>query len=520
MPKGVEISYNERLRIPMSIINVELEGLYGSNVLKEFNDIIKYYDIYENGSEFDVATLDGFMGSDLKLKIASSLIDKEARFMFSVPVDITVDADRKDESIKGEQDKYQKLIDKIRDATALNGKILKAAKDCFIGKRVAYVVDFDTNTGNVIVSFVPSIGFVYSTDDANNDIINKLIIFYSINDMERKEEQRIYKKKYEMMNGKCVITEGIYNGLAEVVEEKKPINTEFPYIPGGVILNGGLTGDMFGESDIAKIAELESYYNKLNASDIDAERKNMNPITYTIDADSNSTKNLSRASGAYWDLSSDMNQEGKQAQIGTIEPKMGYSDALASTLSRMKTSAYEILEVPETSSDALKGVVSSGKTLKAIYWGLMVRCDEKFIAWSAGIRHIAETIIDGCILYPDCAKHYIDETINEIECDFVVENNYPIQDDINEEKEMDLQEVHNKVRSKKSYMKKYMGLSDEEVDEELQQMAIERQIEEGSYNFQPPTPQTRNNTVVQQNQQNQQNSQQTPTFQDFVNGNA
>lgn len=516
MANDVEVSYIEKLRIPSGIINMELEGLYGSTVLKEFAEVIKYYDIYEKGAEFQATTIDGFEGATLKLKQSSILIDKEARFMFSSPVDITVEADKADESVKAEQDKYQKLIDKIRDATAFDGKVMKAAKDCFIGKRIAYVVDFDTKTGDVIISFIPSLGFVYSTDDSNIDILTKLIIFYATNNMERKEDQRIYKKKYEMVNGKCVITEGIYNGLAEVIEQNEEIKTEFTYIPGGVILNGGLTGDMFGESDIAKVAEFESYYNKLNASDIDAERKNMNPITYTVDADPNSTKNLSRAAGAYWDLSSDMNHDGKQAQVGTIEPKMEYSDALTSTLSRMKTLSYEALEVPETSSEALKGVVSSGKTLKAIYWGLMVRCDEKFIAWRAGIRHIAKTIIDGCMLYPECARKYIDETINEIECDFVVGNNYPIQDDINEEKEMDLQEVHNKVRSKKSYMKKYMGLSDEEVDEELQQMAKERQIEEGSYSFVPPTTQTR---AEQQNQVTQ-GQEATPSFQDFVNGNA
>lgn len=514
MPNGVEVSYIEKTKIPMSIINVELEGLYGSQVLAELKEIFKYYDIYENGAEFDVTVLDGFEGSSLKLKQSAILIDKEARFMFSAPVDITINADKNDKEVKAEQDKYQKLIDKIRDVTAFDGKVIKAAKDCFIGKRVAYVVDFDAVKGDVIVSFIPSFGFVYSTDDNNADKLTKLIIFYALNDLERKEDQRIYKKKYEMVDGKCIITQGVYNGLGEIVEENEGIRTEFTYIPGGVILNGGLTGDMFGESDIAKVYELESYYNKMNASDIDAERKNMNPITYTIDADPNSTKGLSRASGAYWDLSSDMNHGDKQAQVGTIEPKMGYSEALDSTLSRMKTSAYEALEVPETSSDALKGVVSSGKTLKAIYWGLMVRCDEKFIAWSAGIRHIAKTIIDGCMLYPECSKHYINETINQIECDFVVENNYPIQDDINEEKEMDLQEVHNKVRSKKSYMKKYMGLSDEEVDEELKQMALERQIEEGSYRFLPPTNQTTTNTT------NTVIEQQTPTFEDFVNGNA
>ncbi len=518
MSSAVEVSYIEKTKIPMNIINVELEGLYGSQVLAELKEIFKYYDIYEKGAEFQVTTLDGFEGASLRLKQSSILIDKEARFMFAAPVDITIetDIDNDNESIKDEQDKHQQLIDRIREATKFDDKVLKAAKDCFIGKRVAYVVDFDAVNGDVIVSFIPSYGFVYSTDGSNADIITKLIIFYALNDLERKEDQRVYKKKYEMINNKCIITQGIYNGLGEVVEESEEIKTNFDYIPGGVIINGGLTGDMFGESDIAKIAELESYYNKLNASDIDAENKNMNPITYTIDADPNTTKGLSRASGAYWDLSSDMNHDGKQAQVGTIEPKMGYSDALSSTLARMKTSAYEALEVPETSSDALKGIVSSGKTLKAIYWGLMVRCDEKFIAWKAAIRHIAKTIIDGCIIYPVCAKKYITETIKKLESDIVVQNNYPIQDDINEEKEMDLQEVHNKVMSKKAYMKKYRGLSDQQVEEELNQIALERQIEEGSYTFIPGVNQsTQKKNPIQQNQQ-----QQTPTFEDFLNGNA
>lgn len=518
MSNGVEISYIEKTRIPMSIINVELEGLYGSQVLAELKKIFEYYKIYDEGAEFQVTSIDGVEGASLRLKQSAILIDKEARFMFSAPVDITVetDVDNDNEAVKDEQDKHQQLIDRVRESTKFDEKVLKAAKDCFIGKRVAYVVDFDAVKGDVIVSFIPSYGFVYSTDDNNADIIAKLIIFYALNDMERKEEQRVYKKKYEMVNGKCIITQAIYNGLGEVVGESEEIKTNFEYIPGGVIINGGLTGDMFGESDIAKIAELESYYNKLNASDIDAERKSMNPITYTIDADSRSTGNLSRASGAYWDLSSDMNHEGKQAQIGTIEPKMEYSDALASTMARMKTSAYEALEVPETTSEALKGIVSSGKTLKAIYWGLMVRCDEKFIAWKAAICHIAKTIIDGCMIYPECAKKYVNETIEKLESDIIVQNNYPIQDDVNEEKEMDLQEVHNKVMSKKAYMKKYRGLSDQQVEEELQQIAKERQIEEGSYSFMPGVKQsTQKTNTIQQNQQ-----QEVPTFEDFVNGNA
>ena len=52
-----------------------------------------------------------------------------------------------------------------------------------------------------------------------------------------------------------------------------------------------------------------------------------------------------------------------------------------------------------------------------------------------------------------------------------------------EEKGLDMAEVSEMLMSKKSYMKKWRGLTDTEVDEELKQMAIERQIlEDSSFN--------------------------------------
>lgn len=54
-----------------------------------------------------------------------------------------------------------------------------------------------------------------------------------------------------------------------------------------------------------------------------------------------------------------------------------YTGALGTTLDRLKQAMYDQLAVPNVSPDAMQGVVTSGKTLKAIYWDLIVRCDEK-----------------------------------------------------------------------------------------------------------------------------------------------
>ena len=58
----------------------------------------------------------------------------------------------------------------------------------------------------------------------------------------------------------------------------------------------------------------------------------------------------------------------------------------------------------------------------------------------------------------------------------VIEANYPLLEDEIEEKNMDLAEVYNKTMSKKAYMKKWRQLTDDEVEEELEQIAKERQI--------------------------------------------
>jgi hypothetical protein len=53
--------------------------------------------------------------------------------------------------------------------------------------------------------------------------------------------------------------------------------------------------------------------------------------------------------------------------------------------------------------------------------------------------------------------------------------------DEQEEKAIDIQEVTAQVMSRKSYMKKWRGLTDEEVQEELEQIALERQMLEDTF---------------------------------------
>ena len=481
------VDYTNFLRVPTSLINAELEGLYGASVLKDMAEVINLYDVYDKGADYTTEAKD-YVPADIRFKYARAILDKEVRFLFSKTPDFYVDVDpgdtpeQKDTALEA-SNVYQTLVDRVLKSNQFSRALLQAAKDCFIGKRVALMYNISEDTGKIGISFLPSLEFVYDVDPSDMNVLTKLVAFYGINDAKNRSEQRIYKKKYELKDGFCYYTEEIYDGLGNVVETLSPeTRTKFTYIPAWVIVNDGLTGDMMGTSEIELLQQYESWYSKMAASDVDAERTGMNPIRWTRDMAPASTSNLSIAAGAFWDLATDPSApDGAQGEVGVLESPMGYSAALSTTLDRVKNAMYELTAVPNVSPEALKGVVSSGKTLKAIYWDLIVRCDEKMLAWRPALEFMARCIIEGVRLYPSVAKTYIDDPLPDETYEIRVDNQYSLPEDEAEEKAVDLAEVNAQTMSKKAYMKKWRNLTDEEADEELDQIARERELLESSY---------------------------------------
>nr|DAM26802.1 MAG TPA: PORTAL PROTEIN [Caudoviricetes sp.] len=489
-----EVTFDESrfLNIPSGLIKMELEGLYGTSILQDMYEIIRLYSVYEYGASYvQEGSLD-YTPADLRYKTVRALLDKEVRFLFAKPPDFFVDPEMGDTSSERRKAKdsasvYQRLIDGVLKENGFSNALLKAAKDCFIGKRVALMFNINEDSG-IQVSFLPSLEFIYDVDPNNTNILTKIVAFYGLNDAKAKVDQRIYKKKYWLENGVCWYSEEVYDGTGSLVESlQEPTATRFSFIPAWVIINDGLTGDLVGVSEIEQLEDYESWYSRLAAADMDAERKGMNPILYTIDAAPESTKDLSISAGAYWDLATDQNQATERtAQVGVLDSSMSYSSALGVTLDRIKNTMYEQCAVPNVSPEAMKGVVSSGKTLKAIYWDLIVRCDEKMIAWRPALEFLADCIIEGVRLYPGAGRFYIDEPLPELAYTIRVDNQYSLPEDEQEEKQTDLAEVNAQTMSRKAYMKKWRNLDDDEADEELRQIALERQILEDS--FVEPTP--------------------------------
>lgn len=471
-------------RIPYALINAEVDG-DAKDTLAEMTEICKYYKIYKQGADFAVEGTNGdYVPAQLRYRMAASLINKEARFLFAEPPDITAetkgDVGKTSQELNDDITVYNDLLKTVFDSNKFEDALIKAAKDCFIGKRVAGLVNFNEEDG-ITLTFLPATQFLYQTKLGNPNVLQKFVAFILVKQAQDLKSKRIFKKKYELEDGKVYLEEALFDGagsLLEQVTERQEILLD--KIPAVIFVNDGLTAEEDGESEVETLKYYEEYYSKLSNADIDSERKSMNPTKYLVDMESQSTKELSTAAGALWDLGSDQNLDKPNPQVGMLEPNMSYSDSLKTTLDRVKSTAYEQLDIPNITLDSMQGAITSGKALKAIYWPLIVRCKEKMKMWGPQLRAMAEIIIEGALAYPNCAKGYVTDSLVPVEHEIKVEQNLPLPEDEAEERQMDLSEIDSQVMSRCTYMKKWRGLTDDEAQEELEQMAKERQILEDS----------------------------------------
>ena len=477
-------------QIPYNLLSQEVQG-QTSDLLAELTEIQRYYVIYNKGAKFQTEGTHGdYTPAQLRYKLARGLINKQARFLFSEAPDIIAeqkgDVGKITNTAKDALTVLNDLLRTVFDANRFENALVKAAKDCFIGKRVAGIVNFNEQDG-ITVSFLPSTQFIYETQIGNPNVLTRFVAFMIVQDGVKLGDKKIMRKRLTLENGIVSVEETIFDGAGNMLEELTPKQeTLLTMIPAVVFLNDGLSGDTRGESEINVLSDFEMWFSKLANADKDAHRKGMNQITYTLDMNPASTEQgkLKRSPGSHWDLGSDQNLEKSHPQVGTINTDTSYSPALQTTLERIYSVALDQVDMPMITLNSIKGNVGTGKALKAIYWPLIVRCKEKMKTWGPGLRALASIIIDGSYAYPNVAAGYVSDKMMQVEYEIKIDQNHPLPEDEQEEKSLDLAEVAAETMSRKSYMKKWRSLTDDECEAELKQIAYEKQMIDDHIGFQ------------------------------------
>ncbi len=176
--------------------------------------------------------------------------------------------------------------------------------------------------------------------------------------------------------------------------------------------------------------------------------------------------------GGIVDLQTDPAAIDRQAKYGLLEAGFGYHDRIEGALERVMSDMYQIMGVPKATVEDYKGVAASGKAMRALYWPLITRCEEKWAAWDAALTWLVRMLvaIDGA---------YGANRFGAAQYSVKIEHLWPITEDEEEERERDLKEVRDQVRSRKSYMEKWQPQADSE--EELRQIKAEQALLEDAY---------------------------------------
>ena len=461
------------------------------------------------------------------------LIDKQARFMFSVPPALlckpkglvtpeitgnaTVDGANR-EMIKNAaaqaEDKRQ-LLDDIFTKGDFWSQTLAAFKDCTIGKRVLLTVQ--ANPGEAIrfryftmpefqyqldpkdITKLRQVCIVYQDERTRGMLAVKQIWYKWTYEMRVPTRQEVddegnvteipiegavatcWYKKETVDGNNTLIVEPIelenLDNTTDYLTSEKPKEVAYPdnigwtdtrlsQIPCRIILNGGLTGDIWGTSDVKELMDMANSYNRVNSDFRDALRFKMFEQPVFIDADSQSLKSVKIAPNAIIDLKTDPaldNGEGtsRAAQASMLSSTFNFVQAADSYLDRLKKDMYEHMDqpLPEEIKKA-----PSAKAIRFMYQDLVGRCEEKWATgWDGAMNWLIDLMCE-CIrlfgLYPEQRG----VALANVPTSNVLTHNYPIPEDEREKKEIALREVEAKVKSHKTYIRELGDVEDEEME--------------------------------------------------------
>lgn len=188
-------------------------------------ELIRLYGLYDGeGQKWEVK--EG-LDYDPTMRITNNikyLIKEVARFMLSRPPEISIQP--ADDSGNENAKKCAALEDFIRktlDASGWGGKLSKAGRDQFIGKRVALKVTGGPDQP-LRVGFRPAVECWALHDPEDIGRLIKMVYLYQIAESENEEEQRFWYQVYEdnRLNGMGypVYIDGIYGRETEAAVKR------------------------------------------------------------------------------------------------------------------------------------------------------------------------------------------------------------------------------------------------------------------------------------------------------------
>lgn len=406
---------------------------------------------------------------DIRNKV-KPLLKKQARWMFGVEPTIKLKSDNKQDKDMCEE--LRKFIEDVLDNNFFWSKTKKAFLDATIKKRVLLRAEANPNS-KIVIKYEAIENFYYK--EKNGKLL--YVVFFEEDDENvytTSNEEKFYylHTYYYKINENTGEPEAwykkeIYRDLELQEDLTIDVSTGFSTIPCWLIKNGGELNDLFGESDLDELIDIQNQYNKTISDVRDALRFQMYGAEAVIDGNEEDVNKFIVAPGALHAVRTreELLESGKQAQIKRLEYSMNNNSAVEAYLDRAEADMNFTMDMPKLAD---LNNIPSAKAMSYLYNDLIARCEDKWNDWTPAFIRLFEFIKEvGAVCYPNRYKN----VWNQLKYSTLFEHNYPLQSDTNEKKTLAMEEVSSGVRSHQSYIKDYSDIEDakEEWDEILKE---------------------------------------------------
>ena len=360
--------------------------------LERISNANAYYSYYDlDGQRWTMPRSLGYTPTILTINLARWFVKKRSAWMFETAPDVECPPENVDTPEQMETEGYkpsdkqnrandaasgrESLLYSNWDENRLPEKLLEAAKDFFIGGTVGLTVRYIPNRG-VRWNFSPCQEVFPVPDELEPDTFNA-VHFCSFWD----NDKTIWKQSWEMVDDKCLLTEGLYDLNLRPLEGQPKydhVKTGLNFLPVEILGNECLTGEVFGTSYLKDLKPLLDQYNKTMSDAADSLRFNLFAVTVLLGASPDAEKGLKISPGEIWNLG------GEQPDVKKLESSFQYAQALGDFLTRLENLMHLLADVPDITPDRIKGFgLVSGVALKLLYSDLVSATQQSWRVWKS-----------------------------------------------------------------------------------------------------------------------------------------
>jgi hypothetical protein len=374
--------------------------ILNADALARISNINGYYDFVRlDGQYWDPPAKLDFNPTIMPVNLANWFVRKRVSWMFENPPDVECQKEQLDPTEKMTAEGYapspkqkksdsaansrEQMLYDIYEDNSITERYLEAGQDYFIGGTVALKLLYNPANG-IRMLFKPAQEVFPFASAENPDELDKVHFFSYLDN-----EQTIWKQTWEMVGGKCVLSEGIYDTTLKPKGKLKYDQTPtlLDFIPVILFPLNRMSGEVFGTSMLRDLIPLFDQYSRSMSDASDALRFNMFAIKVLAGAGPDGAKGLKVAPNAVWSTS---NPESK-AQV--LESTFQYSDALKDFLMRLENLMHLLADVPDVTPEKMQGFgVVSGVALKLLYSDLVSATQQAWTVWKSRLQKSNEYI--------------------------------------------------------------------------------------------------------------------------------